>query len=202
MIGEKRWRRAFGCILVLGCSLVVAAPAGAQDPQKKPPTAQGGGAPDDPPSAPGARPRSGGRFLIGDAAPDVNLPGSSGTRFHLATERRTKPWLLVFVRRPGEVTDVDAAAGELAALGLGTAVIAPFGADRVGKRAKGSPLMLLFDRASMSARTFGVYDALTGNPRPGAFLVDRRGRFVWMISGGLPSAGELVRMTREAMETM
>jgi hypothetical protein len=52
----------------------------------------------------------------------------------------------------------------------------------------------------MTARTYGVYDPVTGNPRPGAFLVDQRGKIVWLISGGLPSGGELVRMTREALE--
>jgi len=58
----------------------------------------------------------------------------------------------------------------------------------------------LTDRASVTARTYGLFDPLTSNPRPGAFLIDKRGRIVWMISGGIPSGSELVRMTREALE--
>jgi alkyl hydroperoxide reductase subunit AhpC len=83
---------------------------------------------------------------------------------------------------------------------MGTAVIAPFGRDRVREWVRAPRLPMLFDRASVTARTFGVYDPVTTNPRPGAFLIDQRGRIVWLISGGLPSASELVRMTGEALE--
>lgn len=202
MVDVKKWRRAvsLGFILALGLAPALAGPASAQDPKKNPPpTTREDGSPDDGETT-GARGRSMGRFLIGDPAPDLQLNDADGRSFRLAVERRTQPWLLVFVRRPGEVADIAAAAGELKELGLGTAIIAPFGPTRVPGLGAATHHRLLFDRASMTARTFGVFDPVTSNPRPGAFLVDQRGRFVWMISGGLPSASELVRMTREAME--
>lgn len=202
MVHVKKWRRAvsLGFVLALGLAFAVAGPARAQDPKKNPsPTTRDEGAPDDGETQ-GARGRSMGRFLIGDAAPDVQLNDADGRSFHLTVERRSRPWLLVFVRRPGEVSDIAAAGKELNELGLGTAIIAPFGPARVPTLGPSTHYRMLFDRASMTARTFGVFDPVTSNPRPGAFLVDQRGRFVWMISGGLPSAGDLVRMTREAME--
>ena len=141
-----------------------------------------------------------GRFLVGDPAPDVQLNDHAGRRFHLALERRTKSWLLVFIRRPEELADVASIADGLTDLRLGSVVIAPFGRERVLRAVAAPKMSVLFDRASLTARTYGVYDPVTGNPRPGAFLVDQRGRIVWLISGGLPSGTELVRMTREALE--
>lgn len=141
-----------------------------------------------------------GRFLVGDPAPAIRLNDHTGKMFDLALERRTKPWLVVFIRSLSELPDVDAVAPNLTALGIGSTVIAPFGHERVKQVVAKPHQPVLFDRASMTARTYGVFDAVTGNPRPGAFLVDVRGRIVWFISGGLPTGGELVRMTREALE--
>jgi peroxiredoxin len=174
--------------------------ARAQDPDKTPPTAPTGTKPGDATTAPGPAVTGTGRFLIGDAAPDVNLRDQNGRTFHLAVERRTKSWLLAFVRRPQETAEVETAADGLAAMGLGAVIIAPFGHEQQAAWVKAPKLALLTDRASVTARTYGVYDPVTSNPRPGAFLVDKRGRIVWMISGGLPSGSELVRMTREALE--
>jgi len=192
--------RAF--LLVAGLALILPVPVRAQNPDKTAPPS--GRNPADP--RPGRTksqtvPSSGlGRLLVGDVAPDVRLNDHAGRMYHLATERRTKPWLLVFVRQPDALVDVASAADGLTELGLGAAIIAPFGRDRVLARVATPKLPVLFDRASQTARIYGVYDPVTGNPRPGAFLVDRRGRIVWLVSGGLPSGTELVRMTREALE--
>jgi peroxiredoxin len=141
-----------------------------------------------------------GRFLVGDPAPAIRLNDHTGKPFDLTLERRNKPWLIVFIRQLSELPDIDAVATDLSGLGIGSAVIAPFGHERVKQVVRKPQLPVLFDRASMTARTYGVFDPVTGNPRPGAFLVDVRGRIVWFISGGLPRGGELVRMTREALE--
>jgi peroxiredoxin len=141
-----------------------------------------------------------GRFLVGDPAPEVRLTDHVGRTFQLSVERKAKPWLLVFIRRIDELTGVESIGDDLVALGIGSVVIAPFGREKVLERVDRPRLPILFDRASVTARTYGVYDPVTGNPRPGAFLVDRRGRIVWLISGGLPTGTELVRMTREALE--
>ena len=141
-----------------------------------------------------------GRFLVGDPAPAIRLNDHTGKPFDLALERRSKPWLVVFIRQLSELPDIDAVATGLSGLGIGSAVIAPFGHERVKQVVPKPQLPVLFDRASMTARTYGVYDPVTGNPRSGAFLVDVRGRIVWFVSGGLPTGSELVRMTREALE--
>jgi peroxiredoxin len=185
-------------LLCLLCATTDAARA--QDPEKTnqpvTPTTPG----DENNLAPGPVSTGLGRYLVGDPAPDVNLKDQDGRTFHLMVERRAKPWLLVFVRRPQETADIDAAATGLNALGLGAVILAPFGRDRQRDWVAAPKMPLLTDRASVTARTFGMYDPITSNPRPGAFLIDRRGRITWMISGGLPSAPELVRMTREALE--
>lgn len=195
-------RASLACAVLAFGLLVFAAPATAQNPPKSTPPSPTG-----PPEAKekgtGTAPLPGlslGRFLVGDVAPDVNLNDAAGAPFHLVVERRSRPCLLVFVRRPQETVDVESAAEDLAALGLGTVIIAPFGPDKQRAWVARPRLRLLFDRASMTARTYGVFDAVTSNPRPGAFLVDRRGRIAWMVSGGVPSGPELVRMTREALE--
>ena len=174
--------------------------AWAQDPDKTTPTPTGPARTGDTSPSPTPAGTSVGRFLIGDPAPDVNLKDQNGRTFHLAVERKAKPWLLAFVRRPEETVDVETAADGLASLGLGAVIIAPFGRDRQVPYVKSPKLALLTDRASVTAKTYGLYDAVTSNPRPGAFLIDKKGRIVWMISGGLPSGPELVRMTREALK--
>ncbi len=141
-----------------------------------------------------------GRYLVGDPAPDINQRDQDGRTFHLMEARRTKPWLIVFVRRPQECVDIEAAADGLAGLGLGAVILAPFGRDKQKGWVAAPKLQLLTDRASVNARTYGMYDPVSSNPRPGAFLINRKGRITWMISGGLPSGPELVRMTREALE--
>jgi hypothetical protein len=196
--------RALPLLTAAGLALVLALPppAAAQNPDKTAPPS--GRNPADPrpgsTKSPPPTSRGLGRFLVGDAAPDVQLNDHAGRPFHLTVERQSKPWLLVFVRRPETLAEVERGADGLAALGLGAAIVAPFGRDKVLEWVPAPKLPVLFDRASQTARIYGVYDPVTGNPRPGAFLVDRRGRIVWLISGGLPSGTELVRMTREALE--
>jgi peroxiredoxin len=190
--------RGVALLLLLAVALV---PAGAAaQPSRTPPTTKTPGQ---------TRPIRGktvpqstsvGRFLVGDVAPEMKLNDHTGRTFTLSVERKGKPWLLVFIRRADELAGAESVAGELGTLGIGAAVIAPFGHERVLEWVHAPRLPVLFDRASVTARTYGVYDPVTGNPRPGAFLVDRRGRILWLISGGLPSGAELVRMTREALE--
>ena len=190
-------------VLVLALAVVpwLPSPLPAQPARTTTPTAKNPGETrGDRSKSPPAQSTALGRFLVGDPAPEVHLNDHAGRAFSLAAERRNKPWLLVFIRRPQELADVEASAEGLGALGIGAVVVAPFGRERVLQAVASPRLPVLFDRASMSARTYGVFDPVTGNPRPGAFLVDRRGRIVWLISGGLPTGVELVRMTREALE--
>lgn len=194
-----RFTLVFPGALLLCALCATSEPAWAQDPEKTPTTPPGAHSGDATPS-PTPVGTSVGRFLIGDPAPDVKLNDQNGRTFHLSTERRVKPWLLVFVRFPKETAEVETAAAGLAALGMGAVIVAPFGREQQRPFVASPKLALLTDRASVTARTYGLYDPVTSNPRQGAFLIDKRGRIVWMISGGVPSGSELVRMTREALE--
>lgn len=193
---------ALALLVVAGVLAAMPSPVRAQPGRTTPPTAKNpGDARGDRTKALPAQSTALGRFLVGDPAPEVRLTDHAGRTFHLTPERRAKPWLLVFIRHATELADLQSIADGLKALGIGSVVIAPFGRERVLQSVAAPRLPILFDRASMTARTYGVYDPVTGNPRPGAFLVDQRGKIVWLISGGLPSGGELVRMTREALES-
>jgi hypothetical protein len=103
-----------------------------------------------------------GRFLVGDAAPDVILHDQVNV--------------------------------------IGVVAIAPFRRDRVAAGNAPMKVRLLTDGASITARNYGVWDAVTSNPRPAVFLVDRAGKILMMMAGGFPSDGELVRLTRESLE--
>jgi len=137
-----------------------------------------------------------GRFLLGDGAPDIDGRDQSNVRYHLAEERRDKTQLVVFARTPQEVLGVDATLRELQELGIGVIAIAPFHRERVGPL----NMRLITDGASINARNYGVFDAVTSNPRPAIFLIDRSGKIQMMMSGGIPVDGELVRLTRESLE--
>ena len=140
-----------------------------------------------------------GRFLVGDEAPDIDLRDEDGHRFHLAEARHEKPWLVVFARVPEDVVEVERGNGDALALGVGMVVIAPFHRDRVTPLVKKPQVPLLNDHASRIARLYGVFDPVTSNPFPGVFLVDRSGKILMMMSGGIPDATELNRLTKDAL---
>jgi len=141
-----------------------------------------------------------GRFLVGDEAPDIELRDDDNRPFHLTEARREKAWLIVFARVPEDLVEVERGKVDVAALGVGMVAIAPFHRDRVTPLVAKPQVQLLNDHASRIARLYGVFDPVTSNPYPGVFLVDRSGKILMMMSGGIPDAGELARLTREALE--
>jgi peroxiredoxin len=178
----------------------VTAPAFAQDPGKTPPTEgspsiQTGGDANGPPGQ-----STVGRMLVGDSAPDVDMNDQYGKRFHLSDARKEKPWLLVFAPRPQDAVTAEGALPGLDELGTGLIVIAPFPHNRVTRLVPNARARFLVDRSSRVARVYGVFDAVTTSARSGVFLVDKRGRVLLTMSGGMPSNVELVRLTKEALE--
>lgn len=141
-----------------------------------------------------------GRFLIGDAAPDVDLRDQENARFHLTEARHAKPQMVVFARTVEDVRSIDAVSREIEQLGVGLVAIAPFRRDHIAPAAATPTTRLLTDGASITARVYGVFDPVTSNPRPAVFLIDRGGKIQMMMSGGIPADGELVRLTRESLE--
>src|SRR5262249_35298429 len=108
-----------------------------------------------------------------------------------------EPWLLVFARTPGDLADAQAARADLAALGVGVVGIGPFRRDVT--TFDPAVVRLLPDHASHVARTYGLFDPVTSDPRARAVLVGRDGKILLIVSGGTPSRDDLVRMTREAL---
>jgi cytochrome oxidase Cu insertion factor (SCO1/SenC/PrrC family) len=140
-----------------------------------------------------------GRFLVGDSAPDIDLNDQADVRFHLGDARHEKPWLVVFARVPEDVVEVEKGRDGAAALGVGQVVIAPFRRDHVTPLVADPQVRLLYDHANRVARVYGVFDPVTSNPFPGVFLIDRSGKILMLMSGGIPDATELTRMTRDAL---
>jgi peroxiredoxin len=141
-----------------------------------------------------------GRFLVGDAAPEVNLRDATGSKFQLSRAVKERAWLLVFARTPEDAIDLELAVPGLNELGIGSALIAPFGQDKLSATVSTPHFRLLPDRASRLARVYGQYDAVSSNPRQGIVLVDRRGKIRLVMSGGIPTSSEIVRLSREALE--
>ncbi len=183
---------ASACLLLL----VSATASFAQDPGAK--TSRGPGRPtDSSTNNSSAVVERFGSFLVGDDAPDVDLTDTNGIRFHLADARGAGPWLLVFARDPVDLEEAQAARSDLAALGIGVIGIGPF--RREVATADPTVVRLLPDRASHVARVYGMFDPVTSNPRAGAFLVGKNGHLLLIVSGGLPSRADLVRMSKEAL---
>jgi peroxiredoxin len=141
-----------------------------------------------------------GRFLIGDSAPDIDLRDQDDKRFHLATARREKPWLIVFARTPDDVLQIETVREDLENLGIGVIALAPFRRDRVRPVLGTARVRLITDGASITARNYGVFDPVTSNPRPAVYLIDRENKILMLMAGGFPGDGELVRLTRESLE--
>ncbi len=180
-------------------ALLAATPPGAraQDPSKVPPT---GPSPSKDGSAAGPAAMTPGRFLVGDNAPDINLRDSNGKQFQLSKAYKDRPWLIVFTRVPEDAVDVERAFDGLSELGIGAAVIAPFSRDKLADWVPNPRFRLLIDRSSRAARVYGNYDAVSSNPRRGVVLVDRHGKIRLMMSGGIPTSSEIVRLSKEALE--
>jgi peroxiredoxin len=193
-----RFRSFASASVALAVLLVPALPAAAQEPDKttpkQTPTTTG------PSEAPSGYAKGGGRFLVGDDAPDINLRDEDGKSYKLSEERKQLSQMVVFARHVTDVVEADRALAGLSGLGLGVVVIAPFHRDRVSKVAATPRVRMCHDSASVTARAYGVFDPVTTNPRSGAFLVSRKGKILLIMSGGVPTSSELVRMTREALE--
>ncbi|MEP7028055.1 MAG: redoxin domain-containing protein [Candidatus Eisenbacteria bacterium] len=192
-------------VLFVALILVWFLPGLAPDARAQGGRGKGGRLPDAPSptqSSQGPPPNSryAGRYLVGDAAPDIDLRDQDDQRFRLSAARREKPWLVVFARTPRDLVEAEHAYDGETALGVGVIAIAPFRRVRVAKLIPEPRVRLLTDGASIIARIYGVFDAVTSNPRPAVFLVDRAGHILWFIAGGIPESDELTRLTREALE--
>ena len=182
--------------LFLALPTVAATPALAQKVDPGPKSGSGSGDASDP-RAPLSN--TSGRLLVGDQAPDFDLRDADNKGFRLQRDRSRSPWLVIFARRPVDLVEVERSEPDLASLGVGVVVIAPFTRAKLTPFVPQPRLRLLHDRTSRTARIYGLFDPLTRNPRPGVILVDKTGRILLIVSGGIPSGGDLLRLTRQAM---
>jgi peroxiredoxin len=171
--------------------------AWAQEIEKTPPVQ---GSPSKSGEAQGPTATRVGRFLIGDPAPDIEIKDEDGKTFELSAERRSRPVLIGFARQPEDAVELERARAVLESANIGAVVIAPFHRDRVSDVAGTPKITFVNDRSARFARLYGLFDAVTSTPQPGAILVDERQRIRLIVSGIMPAGNELARNAIEAIE--
>ena len=194
-IAAHRAAVRFALALCTACALARAATA--QEIEKVPVQTPGEERRGD---APGPAATRMGRFLIGDQAPDIDLNDEDGRRFQLSLERKARPLLIAFARLPEEAIEIERARGPLDSVGIASVVIAPFHRVRLAELVGTPNVRFLHDRTARIAKLYGLFDAVTSNPRPGAILVDERGRIRLIVAGIMPTRDELVRSATESLQ--
>jgi peroxiredoxin len=179
---------------------VLAAAACAQDFEKStPPTAPGEGKPGEAQAPTATRL---GRYLVGDPAPDIDMKDEDGKDFRLGNARKKGPVLVAFAHDAEDALEIERARAALQGSGISTVLIAPFHRDKLADVAGVPQVTYLHDRTGRIARLYGLYDAVTSTPLPGAILVDERQRIRLIVSGIMPAGAELARSAKEAMERL
>lgn len=137
-----------------------------------------------------------GRLLIGDDAPDFELPASDGTLFHLRTLDRLESVALLFIQRPEQGIAAYADVGDsLRQHGVRVVFVC---AERAVNMTRGWPnLWVLYDRRGEVARRYGAFDVVTGNTVPALFLLDTTRHVRFLAAGSLPSPTNLMAISEE-----
>lgn len=131
-----------------------------------------------------------GRLLVGDDAPDFDLPADDGTRFRLRSVRGLESVAVLFVQRPDRDLASYAHVGDsLRQNGIRVLFVC-------AERAAGVPvswlnLWVLYDHRGEVAQRFGAYNVVTGATVPALFLLDPKGRVRFLAVGYMPDAADL-----------
>jgi hypothetical protein len=131
-----------------------------------------------------------GRLLIGDDAPDFDLPASDGTRFHLHSVHGLESVAVIFVQRPTvNFASYAAIADSLRQNGIRVLFLC---AERLMAPPPASlNLWVLYDHKGDVAQRFGAYDVVTGATVPALFLLDRTAHVRFLEVGSLPEPDDL-----------
>ena len=182
-------RRLQVTLLVLFFLSATAGPAPAQEKSNNPSPGRATGSSD----AGGQRTpdsRYLGRLLVGDDAPDFDLPADDGTRFRLHSIHGLESVAVLFVQRPGRDLASYAHVGD-SLRQSGVRVLFVCAERTVGLSAPWPNLWVLYDHRGEVAQRFGAYDVVTGATLPALFLLDPMGRVRFLAVGYMPEPADL-----------
>jgi alkyl hydroperoxide reductase subunit AhpC len=131
-----------------------------------------------------------GRLLVGDDAPDFELPASDGTRFRLHSIHGLESVAVVFTQRPDRDFASYAPIGDsLRQSGIRVVFVC---AERAGAAPGSWPnLWVLYDHRGEVAQRFGAYNVVTGATVPALFLLDTKGHVRFLAVGYMPEPEDL-----------
>ena len=182
-------RRLQVTLLVLFFLSVTAGPVPAQEKSNNPSPGRATGSSD----AGGQRTpdsRYLGRLLVGDDAPDFDLPADDGTRFRLHSIHGLESVAVLFVQRPGRDLASYAQVGD-SLRQSGVRVLFVCAERAVGMPSPWPNLWVLYDHRGEVAQRFGAYDVVTGATLPALFLLDPMGRVRFLAVGYMPEPADL-----------
>jgi len=139
-----------------------------------------------------------GRLLIGDDAPDFELPAADGTRFRLHSVHGLEKVAVIFAQRP----DINFA--PYAAIGdslrqSGIRVLFVCAERTLGAVPDYANLWVLYDHKGETAQRFGAYDVVTGSTVPALFLLDDTGHVRFLAVGYMPQASDLSELATSVL---
>src|SRR5215470_7744351 len=168
---------------------LTAGPAPAQEERSKNPSPRSSGSSD---SGGQRMPDSRylGRLLIGDDAPDFDLPSADGMRFRLHSVHGLEKVAVLFVQRPDRSIATYAQIGDsLRQEGIRVVFVC---AERANGMAAPWPnLWVLYDHRGETAQRYGAYDVVTGATVPALFLLDTTGHVRFLAVGYMPEPSDL-----------
>lgn len=131
-----------------------------------------------------------GRLLIGDDAPDFELPAADGTRFRLHSIHGLESVAVVFVQRLDRDLASYASVGDSLRQN-GVRVMFVCAERSAAAPAPWPNLWVLYDHRGEVAQRFGAYDVVTGATVPALFLLDPMGRVRFLAVGYKPEPEDL-----------
>jgi peroxiredoxin len=139
-----------------------------------------------------------GRLLVGDDAPDFELPAADGTRFRLHSVHGLESVAVLFVQRPGPGLASYASVGDSLRQN-GVRVVFVCAERATGMPSPGSNLWVLYDHRGEVAQRFGAYNLVTGATLPAVFLLDEKARVRFLAVGYLPEPAELSQLATHVL---
>jgi alkyl hydroperoxide reductase subunit AhpC len=139
-----------------------------------------------------------GRLIVGDDAPDFDLPAADGTRFRLHSVHGLEQVAVLFVQRPDRGLASYADVGD-SLRQSGIRVVFVCAERATGMPSPGSNLWVLYDHRGEVAQRFGAYNPVTGATVPALFLLDERARVRFLAVGYMPEPAELGQLATHVL---
>jgi AhpC/TSA family protein len=139
-----------------------------------------------------------GRLLIGDDAPDFELPAADGTHFRLHSVHGLEKVAVIFAQRPDVNFAPYAAIGDSLRQN-GIRVVFVCAERAMGAAPSYANLWVLYDHKGETAQRFGAYDVVTGSTVPALFLLDDTGHVRFLAVGYLPEPSDLSELATSVL---